>query len=168
MRPIHQKIVALSRLLALREDWKRKKKTVIWTNGCFDLLHIGHVTYLQEARRLGDILVVGVNSDRSYRQWKNRPGPIQPAEHRAALVAALECVDYVVIFDEPSPAGILREFRPDVFVKGGDYSLESVDPHERRTVEAAGGRVHICEMVTGVSTSALIRRILDLYRGHNS
>ena len=132
--------------------------TVVFTNGVFDLLHPGHITYLEEARALGDCLVVGVNSDSSARRLgKGADRPIQPEADRALLVASLRYVDAVGIFHEDTPATLIEELRPDVLVKGGDYSADSVAGRE--TVIASGGRVVIIPLVTGHSSSNIIERI---------
>ena len=118
----HGKIVTTAELAPLGDECRRGGRTVIFTNGCFDLLHIGHVTYLQEAAELGDVLIVGVNSDRTVRQLKGIQRPIVPENERAAVLAALDCVDHVVIFDQATPLDLLKHLRPDVLVKGGTYA----------------------------------------------
>ena len=136
-------------------------RTVIFTNGCFDLLHIGHVTYLQEAAELGDVLIVGVNSDRTVRQLKGIQRPIVPENERAAVLAALDCVDHVVIFDQATPLDLLKHLRPDVLVKGGTYSVAGVIGRE--VVEAYGGRVCVTGQVEGLDQPAAGQRVR--YRG---
>lgn len=131
--------------------------SVVSTNGCFDLLHVGHLRLLKAAKELGDVLVVAMNNDRSVRRLKGVARPYVPADERAELVAALEPVDYVVLFSEDTPEAVLAAIRPDVHVKGGDYRLE--DLPERRVVEEGGGRVVILPLVPSRSTSALVRRI---------
>jgi len=130
--------------------------TVVFTNGVFDLLHPGHVRYLQEARQLGDALIVGVNSDRSVRANKGPDRPITPESERAEILLALECVDAVAIFDEETPADIIRRIQPDVLVKGADWGPDNIVG--RDTVEARGGRVVRMELSPGYSTTELIRR----------
>ncbi len=130
--------------------------TVVFTNGVFDLLHPGHVRYLQEARQLGDALIVGVNSDRSVRANKGSDRPITPESERAEILLALECVDAVAIFDEETPADIIRRIQPDVLVKGADWGPDNIVG--RDTVEARGGRVVRMELSPGYSTTELIRR----------
>jgi rfaE bifunctional protein nucleotidyltransferase chain/domain len=132
-------------------------RRVVLTNGCFDLLHIGHIRYLYEARSRGDLLVVGVNSDESVRLLKGNGRPINPAWERAAVLAALAIVDHVIIFDELNPANLIRQLCPDVYVKGGDYTLDTLP--ERALVESLGGRVEILGYVAGHSTSQLIERM---------
>jgi D-beta-D-heptose 7-phosphate kinase/D-beta-D-heptose 1-phosphate adenosyltransferase len=137
---------------------RRRGKRVVFTNGVFDLLHVGHARYLAAAKRLGDLLVVGVNSDASTRRLKGRNRPIVPARERAALVASLKPVDYVVVFGTDTPVPLIRAIRPDVLVKGGDYRRDAdVVGHE--IVKAAGGRVVRIPPVRGRSTTNLVARI---------
>ena len=132
---------------------------VIFTNGCFDLLHIGHTRYLQEAKRLGDRLVVGINSDNSVRQLAKGPDrPIVPAEQRAEVLAALTCVDYVTIFNEPDPLVLIQALKPNILVKGGDWSTDRIVG--KAFVEAQGGSVRNIPLVPDISTTAIIQRIL--------
>lgn len=134
--------------------------TLVFTNGVFDLLHRGHVDYLERARSLGDALVVGVNDDASARRLGKGPDrPLNTAADRAYLVAALACVDAVCLFGEDTPRDLVAELLPDILVKGGDYRLEAVAGREE--VEAAGGRVELIEFVTGYSTTSLVERIRD-------
>ena len=141
----------------LAED-RRQRRAIVFTNGCFDLMHIGHTRYLQAARSLGDLLVVGVNSDESVRALKKGPErPIVPEAQRAEVVAALACVDYVVIFREPDPGSLIASLQPDVLVKGSDWPLDRIVG--RDTVEASGGRVQTIPLVPGISTTTLIQRI---------
>ena len=132
-------------------------KTVVFTNGCFDLLHIGHVRYLQVARKRGDCLVVGVNSDRSVQQIKEAGRPIVPQDQRAEVLAALGCVDWVTLFDEPNPLALVKLLVPDVLVKGADWPEEEIIG--AKEVKEAGGRVIRIPSEEGVSTSGLIERI---------
>ncbi|MCL5290695.1 MAG: D-glycero-beta-D-manno-heptose 1-phosphate adenylyltransferase, partial [Firmicutes bacterium] len=133
------KIKTLEELLPSVKMHRQEGKKLVFTNGCFDLLHKGHVLYLNQARALGDILIVGVNSDSSVRQLKEPGRPLIPQEERALLVAALEYTDYVVIFDEDRPDRLLEAIRPDIHVKGGDYTLDRVP--EAKIVSAYGGQV---------------------------
>lgn len=159
------RLVTLAEFLPLREDLKSSGKRLVWTNGCFDLLHIGHIVYLQNARSLGDALLVGLNSDRSYRKWKDPRGPVQPENERAQILLALRAVDYVLIFDDPSPLQILQTVQPDIYVKGDDYTLASIDQREREAVESFGGEIAFCSGIAGKSTSVIIADILR-ERGH--
>ena len=131
--------------------------TVVFTNGVFDLLHPGHVRYLRDARRLGDALIVGLNSDRSARVNKGPDRPVTPAAERAEILSALECVDAVAVFDEETPDAIIRRVQPDVLVKGADWGPESIVG--RDAVEARGGRVVRVQLALGYSTTALIRKV---------
>ena len=133
-------------------------RRVVFTNGCFDLLHRGHTRYLERARSLGDALVVAINSDRSVRVLKGLGRPVVPAEERAEVLAALAAVDYVVIFDELNPARVIRAVRPDVLVKGGDWPVSQIVGAD--DVQSRGGRVLSLPYVEGASTSALIGRVL--------
>ena len=130
---------------------------VVFTNGVFDLLHPGHIRYLQDARRLGDALIVGLNSDRSACANKGPERPITPEAERAEILRALECVDAVAIFDEDTPADIIRRIQPDILVKGADWGPDNIVG--RDTVEARGGRVVRVELLPGFSTTELIRRV---------
>lgn len=136
---------------------KRRGERIVFTNGCFDLLHIGHVRSLEEARRLGDRLIVAINADASVRRAKGSGRPIQSARERMELVAALACVDWVVGFRADTPIRLIRTLRPDVLVKGGDWALDEIVG--AREVEAWGGRVVRAKVISGVSTSRLVDRI---------
>ncbi len=133
-------------------------RRVVFTNGCFDLLHRGHTRYLERARALGDLLVVAINSDRSVRALKGRGRPVVPEGQRAEVLAALAAVDYTVIFDELDPARVIRAVRPDVLVKGGDWPISQIVGADY--VQSRGGRVLSLPYVEGASTSALIGRVL--------
>jgi D-beta-D-heptose 7-phosphate kinase/D-beta-D-heptose 1-phosphate adenosyltransferase len=156
------KIVDLHALLDARGMMKRAGKRLVFTNGCFDLLHAGHVRYLSEARALGDALVVGLNSDRSVRRLKGEGRPILNEQERAEVIAALEAVDYVIIFDEETPRELIAALLPDVLVKGGDWPLDEIVGRDE--VEAAGGRVASLPYVEGSSTTDIIERIRNRSR----
>jgi len=156
-----QKIKERKELLGIIKDLKAKGKRIVFTNGCFDLLHIGHVRYLQEAKTLGDVLVVGVNSDTSVRKLKGPKRPILPEEERAEILSGLACVDYVTLFDELDPLKLITSLHPDVLVKGGDWTKEQIVGRE--TVERSGGEVFIIPFVEKASTSNLIETILKRY-----
>jgi rfaE bifunctional protein nucleotidyltransferase chain/domain len=147
--------------LAAWEDYRRWFRSQEWvvTNGCFDILHAGHVAYLEKARSLGKYLAVGLNGDASVRALKGEGRPINTEQDRARVLAALECVDRVVIFPDPRATAFLEISRPHVYVKGGDYSVESLHPPEREAVEAAGGKIVILPLVEGHSTTETIKRI---------
>jgi rfaE bifunctional protein nucleotidyltransferase chain/domain len=151
------KVVSWDELLSLRETWRRDRRHVVWTNGCFDLLHIGHVRSLEAAARLGDVLVVGVNSDESVRALKGPGRPIVPAAERAEVVASLESVDRVVVFEEPTPEAALDRLRPEIHAKGADYADKPLP--ERAVVEAYGGRVELLPLVEGTSSTAIAARL---------
>jgi D-beta-D-heptose 7-phosphate kinase/D-beta-D-heptose 1-phosphate adenosyltransferase len=144
-------------LRRVREDLRAAGRRLVFTNGCFDLLHVGHVRYLREARALGDALLVAVNSDRSVRALKGAGRPVLSESERAELLAALSSVDFVTVFDEESPRSLIAEVLPDVLVKGGDYALEEI--HGREEVERAGGRVVALPFVEGASTTSIIERL---------
>jgi D-glycero-beta-D-manno-heptose 1-phosphate adenylyltransferase len=151
-------VVTAPQLIPLLEQARRDKKRIVFTNGCFDLMHIGHTRYLQAAKALGDLLVVGVNSDASVRSLKKAPDrPIVAEAQRAEIVAALACVDYVVIFPEPDPLNLITALEPDVLVKGGDWPVDRIIGRE--VVERRGGTVKTIPLVPGMSTTALIQRI---------
>lgn len=140
------------------EGWRSAGERIVFTNGVFDLLHRGHIEYLEEARALGDRLVIGVNSDASVRRLKGPKRPIIPQDERAELLAALACVDLTVLFDDDTPARLIEAVRPDVLAKGGDWALERIVGRE--FVEANGGRVVAVPLREGLSTSVLVERIL--------
>ena len=144
-------------LLHERRAWRAAGRTVVFTNGCFDLLHPGHVALLEGARAEGDILVVAINSDRSLREIKGPGRPLTPAAERAEILLALEPVDRVVVYDEPTPAELISALFPDVLVKGADWAL--ADIVGRDLVEAAGGRVVRIQLRSGYSTTALVEHI---------
>jgi len=137
-------------------------KRLVVTNGCFDLLHVGHVTYLETARHHGDALLVGLNGDESVRQLKGPGRPIAPENDRAAVLGALESVDGVCIFAELTATRFLAAAQPDVYVKGGDYTLDTLNQDERQAVEQAGGRIVIIPFVPGKSTTATLKKIMRL------
>ena len=147
----------LDRAALLERHGRPRAGTVVFTNGCFDLLHAGHVEYLSEARALGDVLVVGLNSDASVRRLKGAGRPLVPEEARARVVAALSDVDAITVFGEDTPEALIGSLLPDVLVKGGDYTVEQVVG--RQAVEAAGGRVAAVPYVSGHSTTSLLDRI---------
>jgi D-beta-D-heptose 7-phosphate kinase/D-beta-D-heptose 1-phosphate adenosyltransferase len=156
-----QKIKARKELLRIIKDLKAKGKRIVFTNGCFDLLHIGHIRYLEEARALGDFLVVGVNSDSSVRKLKGPQRPVLPEEERAEILSGLGCVDYITLFDEIDPLKLITSLQPNVLVKGGDWTKEQIVGRE--VVERSGGEVVIIPFVKGASTSNLIETILGRY-----
>jgi D-beta-D-heptose 7-phosphate kinase/D-beta-D-heptose 1-phosphate adenosyltransferase len=142
-------------------ELKKQGKKVVFTNGCFDLLHAGHVRLLREAKSMGDVLIVGINSDSSVNALKGLRRPVIPHDHRAEVVAALESVDYVVIFNELDPLRTIEEIVPGVLVKGGDWDLGNIIGRE--VVEKSGGSVISIPLMEGVSTTCIIKRIIELY-----
>jgi len=154
-----EKIIGWDTLPKWRAAMRSSGKRLVVTNGCFDLLHVGHVTYLETARQQGDALLVGVNGDAAVRQLKGPDRPVNPETDRAAVLAALESVDGVCIFAEATAARFLAAARPDVYVKGGDYTLDTLNPEERHAVEQAGGKIVIVPCVPGKSTTALLEKI---------
>ena len=151
------KILSLDELLGVREGLRAAGKTLVFTNGVFDLLHVGHVRYLAAARALGDALVVAINSDRTVRELKGDQRPVINESERAEILAALRFVTYVTVFDDLSPRRLIAGLLPDVLVKGGDYGLDEI--HGREEVEAAGGKVISMPFVDGASTSTIIQRM---------
>ncbi len=153
-----KKVVTPDQACEAVSQLKRRGRRVVFTNGCFDLLHPGHTRYLSEARKLGDVLVVAVNSDRSVRSLKGRGRPITPEAERAEILAALECVDYVTVFDDLTPRALISRLLPDVLVKGGNWAPREIVGREE--VTAAGGTVTTIPVVPGYSTSSLIEAIV--------
>lgn len=151
------KMLSTHDLLAERGRLRTAGLKLVFTNGVFDILHVGHVRYLAEARALGDALVVAINSDRTVRDLKGASRPLMNQNERAEILAALRATSYVTIFDEISPRSLIAELLPDVLVKGGDYALDEI--HGREEVEAAGGRVVSLPFVEGVSTTSLLERM---------
>jgi D-beta-D-heptose 7-phosphate kinase/D-beta-D-heptose 1-phosphate adenosyltransferase len=151
------KILSEEELIKERERLRGMGKRLVFTNGCFDILHVGHVRYLQKARVEGDALVVAINSDAFVRELKGDGRPIVPEAERAEMLAALAAVDYVTVFDAISPRSLIAKLLPDVLVKGGDYSLDEI--HGREEVEAAGGRVLSLPFIEGASTTNIIEKV---------
>jgi len=141
--------------------WRRNHLRIVFTNGCFDLLHPGHIDYLQRARALGDALIIGLNSDVSVRDLKGPLRPINPLHDRAIMLGALGCVDLIVPFDEPTPIRVISTLLPDILVKGGDYNADDIVGAEE--VRANGGEVIVMPFISGYSSSSLIQRIVDLH-----
>lgn len=161
-RDPRSKIVGQAEAANIVAEWTRTERRVVFTNGCFDLLHQGHARYLAAARKLGDALVVGVNSDASVRRIKGERRPLLPEDERAELIASLECVDLVVIFPEDDPGRLIAAIKPKFLVKGADWPKDKVIGRE--TVEALGGQVISLPLVAGRSTSKIIETILERYK----
>ncbi len=155
-----QVILDRGELLRVRAELRAAGRRLVFTNGCFDILHVGHVRYLAAARALGDALLVAVNSDASVRALKGAGRPVMNESERAEMLAALSAVDFVTVFDEDSPRRLIAEVLPDVLVKGGDYALDEI--HGREEVEASGGRVLALPFVEGASTTDIIGRVKAL------
>ncbi len=156
------KIVERGALDALLQELRRQKKSIVFTNGCFDILHVGHVRYLQAARKLGDVLVLGLNSDTSVQALKGPTRPINSQADRAEVLAGLEAVDHIVIFDEITAERVVAAVKPDIYAKGGDYLAE--DLPEAKIVREYGGEVVLLPEVKGRSSSKMIERIRDRQR----
>ncbi len=155
------KIVDWNELKERVDEAHRKGKRVAFTNGCFDILHVGHVQYLREARRTGDLLILGLNSDASVRAIKGERRPLVPQGERAEVVASLESVDYVTIFNDQTPLSLIEYLRPDVLVKGGDWQEETVVGSD--AVRSWGGRVAIIPLTAGASTTNIVEKVLRVY-----
>ena len=159
---VADKVIPWEELPAWRAGLRAAGRKLVATNGCFDLLHRGHVAYLQSARQQGDALLVGLNADASVRNLKGRGRPINSEEDRAFVLAALACVDGVCIFREPTAMKFLEMVRPDVYAKGGDFTIDTINQDERRLVEKQGGKVVVLPGVAGQSTTALLEKIAKL------
>lgn len=157
---IEDKIKKIDALKSMLSDLKKAKKVIVFTNGCFDMLHIGHVKYLQEAKACGDILVVAVNSDGSVRRLKGPDRPVVSQDDRLRMLASLESVDYVTVFDEETPVSIIKELKPDVIVKGSDWKEDEIVGGD--FVKKIGGKVVTVPFIKGYSTSSLIKKIKRL------
>ncbi len=162
---MNEKVISEEEARSVRARLRAEGKRLVLTNGCFDLLHVGHVRYLSEARSLGDCLLVAINSDRAVRALKGPARPVMKENERAEILAALSAVDYVTVFDDFSPRALIASLLPDVLVKGGDYALDEI--HGREETEAAGGRVLALPLVPGMSTTRIIERIKgEKAKGH--
>jgi rfaE bifunctional protein nucleotidyltransferase chain/domain len=157
---LHPAVLSLDDIILRFGRAKRNGRRVVFTNGCFDLLHPGHIQSLESARALGDVLIVGINSDASVQKLKGANRPVLPEQERAEILAGLESVDAVLIFDEPTPQRVIAALLPDVLVKGGDWADDKIVGREE--VEAAGGKVVRAEIVPGYSTSDILRKIRSL------
>ena len=154
---IHNKIHTTESLNTLLTHWKFQEKKIVFTNGCFDLLHLGHFSYLMEARALGHKLVLGLNSDQSVKRLKGKERPVNDEETRLVALASLHYVDAVIIFEEDTPLELIRQVQPDILVKGGDYKIEDIVGHD--IVQANNGEVVTIDFVDGYSSSNLIKKI---------
>ena len=156
---ITQKILSLPELGRRAEEMRQAGQQLVLTNGCFDLLHVGHARYLLQARQLGDFLVVAINGDESVRSLKGAGRPLNSAEDRAEVLAALACVDFVTIFPGMRATPVIEALRPAIYVKGGDYTLETLDPEEVAALKRVGAEIKTLPLVPGKSTSSLIERM---------
>lgn len=156
------KIKTQTELISILEDLRRNGKKVVFTNGCFDILHVGHIRYLKEAKGFGDILVVALNSDSSVKRLKGDKKPLIPQSERAEVLSALEMVDYITIFDEDTPYEIIKELQPDILIKGGDWTVEKIVGKD--IVEKIGGKVLSIPFHKGASTTGIIERVLERYK----
>ena len=154
-----EKIKSPAELDETLKNLKKQGKKIVWTNGCFDLLHEGHIKYLKKSKEQGDFLVVGLNSDSSIKRLKGSNRPIMPERARAEILASLEFVDFIMIFDEDSPCKHLSILKSDVYVKGGDYTLDTINQIERKIVDSYGGKIFITGLVEGISTSKIIEKM---------
>jgi rfaE bifunctional protein nucleotidyltransferase chain/domain len=153
------KVVPWEQLSNWRTAVRETGRTLVVTNGCFDLLHLGHVTYLEKARNQGDLLLVGVNADKAVKALKGAGRPLNPEEDRALVLAALESVSAVTIFQDKTATRFLKQAKPDIYVKGGDYTLETINQQERRAVESAGGKIILLSFVEGRSTTLTLQKL---------
>lgn len=154
-----QKILSLPALSQRADQIRRAGQRLVLTNGCFDLLHVGHVRYLQQARQLGDFLAVAVNGNESVRSLKGAGRPLNSEDDRAEVLAALDCVDFVTIFPAVRATEVIKALRPTIYAKGGDYTLETLDPEEVAALQEAGTEIKTLPLVPGKSTSSLIERL---------
>ena len=154
------KIKTLDEIAVIRNRAKKAGKTVVTTNGSYDIIHSGHVRSLEESKLQGDILIVGINSDKSVRQYKSKDRPIISEKDRAIMVAGLGCVDYVFLFDETTPMAFLEKIKPDIHANGADYGVNCI---ERPTVEKYGGKLYILKKYSDISTSKIINKIIAVY-----
>ncbi|MBN1793756.1 MAG: D-glycero-beta-D-manno-heptose 1-phosphate adenylyltransferase [Candidatus Omnitrophica bacterium] len=157
MTTYQKKIKTIDQIKQLAETFRSQKKRIVFTNGCFDLLHLGHVRYLTEAKDKGDVLIVGVNSDQSVKRLKGQNRPITPQDARCEVLAALTCIDYLTIFDDDTPLELIEMIHPDVLVKGGDWLPENIVGSEH--VSSYGGRVITIPYLQGFSSSEIIKKI---------
>ena len=157
------KIKNINELKKVIDELKRQNRKIVTTNGVFDILHIGHIRYLKEAKKLGDILIVAINSDSSTKKIKGPKRPLNNENDRAEALAALECVDYVAVFNEENPIKILKEIKPNIHAKGGDYNISQII--EKDAVEKNNGKVVLIPKVRGYSTTDFIKKIVKLYKG---
>lgn len=155
-----KKLISLEEAQEIRAKVKQKSKIVVFTNGCFDILHRGHIEYLRQAKELGDILIVGLNTDNSIHKFKSSSRPVFKETDRAEVLSALASVDYIVLFDEPTPKLLIEQIKPDILVKGGDYKINEIVGRE--VLQKYGGKVVVLPLVPGYSTTQIINKIKKL------
>lgn len=160
MIPTANKIKRLGEIIEIREQAKKDGKVVITTNGSYDIIHAGHIRSLEESKQQGDILIVGLNSDSSVKQYKSADRPIIPEQFRAEMVAGLECVDYVFIFDELNPIEFIKKIKPDIHTNSADYGQDCI---EAPAVVENGGRLYLLKKYSGISTTEIINKVLSVY-----
>ncbi len=156
---MNSKIKTIGEIAEIANALKKQGKKIVFTNGCFDLLHLGHVKYLQEARGLGDVLILALNSDASVRELKGPSRPLVPENERAEIIAALECVDFVVIFNEKRINRAFEAVKPQIYVKGGDYTIDTLDSGERELIQKNGAEIRIIRKIGNYSTTKFIEKI---------
>lgn len=159
---INKKIKSLNELIKIADKLKKQNKKIVTTNGVFDILHLGHVKYLEQAKKLGDVLIVGVNTDKSVKQNKGDKRPINDEKSRMGVLAALESVDYAFLFDEKNPIKWISQIKPNIHIKAGDYKKSQII--EKNAVERNGGKIVIAKMEKGYSTTGLINKIISIYK----
>ncbi len=156
-----QKLIKKEELTKLIKDLKLSSKSIVFTNGCFDIVHAGHVDYMEKAKQMGDVLIVGLNSDSSIKNIKDSKRPIVSEKYRLKLLAGLSSIDYIVTFDEETPIKLIEEIKPDILVKGKDWEKKGVVGED--LVKSYGGRLELIELVPGISTSIIIDKIIESY-----
>lgn len=157
--PVLSKLIELDEAVARAEQLRRAGQRLVLTNGCFDLFHPGHIVHLQQARDLGEALFVAINSDRSARELKGPDRPVYSQAQRALTLSALECVDVVIIFEELDAVSLIEKLRPDVYVKGGDYTLDTINQKERKVLDQLGVEIHILPQIEDFSTTNVIKQV---------
>lgn len=153
------KTLSLQKILPVIQSLRNKKKKIVWTNGCFDILHAGHVLLLNQAKAHGDILVVGINTDISVKKLKGSDRPVNNCTKRAYVLCGLRAVDFVVPFGANTPLNILKKLKPDIYIKGGDYSIDTINQQEKKAIESYGGKIVMAGLKKGLSTTSIIKNI---------
>ena len=156
------KLVTLEQLTNIINQARKNGKKIAWTNGCFDIIHAGHVDYLERSKAYGDFLVVGMNSDVSVKELKGDNRPVFSEKDRAKVLSSIVYLDYVVIFSDKTPIKMIEFIKPDYYIKGGDYTIDTIDQDERKVVESYGGEIVLLPMVEGVSSSIIVEKIKKL------